>query len=184
LGKWLIGVGEKLFGYHEFGWRISAAVAGTIAVLIVIRLGRRLFRSTLLGCAAGLLMALDGFQLVLSRVALLDIFLLTFVLAAFAALVMDREQRRRRWLRRWRRGWTRPCGARRAGRLCGAVVAAVRRGVDRMCDGGQVECPVYIILFVILIYLWEVGARRVPGCRVRGGTRSWTRPVGCSPSVR
>ena len=65
-----------------------------------IRIARRLFRSTVLGCAAGLLMALDGMHFVLSRTALLDIFLMFFVLAAFGCLVLDRDARRRRWLRR------------------------------------------------------------------------------------
>src|SRR5437773_10159290 len=75
LGKWLIGWGQAAFGQNEFGWRIASAIAGTLAVLIVIRLGRRMFRSTVLGCAAGLLMTLDGLEFVLSRSALLDIFL-------------------------------------------------------------------------------------------------------------
>ena len=44
-------------------------------------------------------MTLDGFQLVLSRTSLLDIFLGLFVLATFAALVLDRDHYRRRWLR-------------------------------------------------------------------------------------
>ena len=66
---------------------------------MLVRIGRRMFRSTALGCAAGLLLALDGFHLVLSRTALLDIFLLFFVLAAFGALVLDRDARRRRWAR-------------------------------------------------------------------------------------
>ncbi|PZS29070.1 MAG: hypothetical protein DLM58_16055, partial [Pseudonocardiales bacterium] len=45
---------------------------------------------------AGLLLALDGLSLVLSRTALLDIFLQTFVLAGFGALVVDRDQVRAR----------------------------------------------------------------------------------------
>ena len=40
-------------------------------------------RSTLLGCVAGLLMALDGLEFVLSRTAILDIFVMFWVLAAF-----------------------------------------------------------------------------------------------------
>ena len=60
-------------------------MVGTLSVLMLVRIARRMFRSTVLGCAAGLLMALDGFHLVLSRTALLDIFLLFFVLAAFGA---------------------------------------------------------------------------------------------------
>ena len=71
----------------EFGWRFSAAVAGILSVLLLVRIARRMFRSTVLGCAAGLLIALDGLHFVLSRTALLDIFLMMFVLAAFGALV-------------------------------------------------------------------------------------------------
>jgi len=34
LGKWLIALGEQVFGYDELGWRIPSAVAGILAVLI------------------------------------------------------------------------------------------------------------------------------------------------------
>src|SRR5882672_3722096 len=95
LGKWIIAAGIKLidgswarvFGFDAaFGWRFSGAVCGVLAVLMVTRIARRMFRSTLLGATAGLLMALDGFQLVLSRTAILDIFVLFFALAAFGCL--------------------------------------------------------------------------------------------------
>ncbi|HEX6499358.1 MAG TPA: glycosyltransferase family 39 protein [Micromonosporaceae bacterium] len=170
LGKWIIAVGEKLFGYHEFGWRIAAAVFGILSVLIVIRLARRLFGSTVLGCAAGLLMALDGMEFVLSRSALLDIFLMTFLLAAFACLVMDREQRRRRWLRQMEAGLD-PSRPGRAGR----PTFTFWRGVPwwRLAAGVLTGCAMavkwsalwYILGFVILIYLWEAGARRSAGAR-------------------
>ena len=58
-----------------------------------------MFRSTVLGATAGLLMALDGMHFVLSRTAILDIFVMFFVVAAFACLVLDRDHRRRAWLR-------------------------------------------------------------------------------------
>ena len=63
-------------------------------VVIVARVARRMFRSEVLGAVAGLLLALDGVTLVQSRVALLDIFLELFVLAGFAALVVDRDRMR------------------------------------------------------------------------------------------
>src|SRR5262245_33594099 len=83
LGKWIIAAGIKLFeGNHSvtqaFAWRFTAALLGSIAVLIITRMARRLFRSTVLGCVAGLLMALDGMEFVLSRTAILDIFLMFF----------------------------------------------------------------------------------------------------------
>ena len=85
LGKWLIALGEKVFGNTEVGWRVSGAIAGTLMILILIRVAYRLFHSIVLAGAAGLLMTVDGFQLVLSRTSLLDIFLGLFILATFAA---------------------------------------------------------------------------------------------------
>ena len=64
LGKWLIALGEQLFGYNSFGWRFPSAVAGAVAVVVLTRLARRLTGSTLLGLLAGLLLALDGFSFV------------------------------------------------------------------------------------------------------------------------
>lgn len=82
LGKWLIGIGIKLFGNNEFGWRISAAVFGTLSILLIYLIAQRLFNSYLLSNIAAGLMALDGLNLVMSRVALLDIFLMFFILLA------------------------------------------------------------------------------------------------------
>ncbi|BCY08573.1 phospholipid carrier-dependent glycosyltransferase [Actinoplanes sp. L3-i22] len=99
LGKWLIAAGEKIFGNTELGWRFTAALAGTLMILILIRVAYRMFHSIVLAGLAGLLMTLDGFQLVLSRTSLLDIFLGLFVLASFAAMLLDRDHYRRRLLR-------------------------------------------------------------------------------------
>ncbi|WP_229691810.1 glycosyltransferase family 39 protein, partial [Sphaerisporangium melleum] len=57
LGKWMIGVGEWLFGPNPFGWRFAAALIGALSILMLARLARRMTRSTLLGCMAGLLLA-------------------------------------------------------------------------------------------------------------------------------
>src|SRR5580692_11408092 len=94
VGKELIAVGEWLFGLNSFGWRFSSAVFGSLAILLMCRIARRMTRSTLLGCVAGLLMALDGLEFVLSRTGILDIFLMFFVLAAFGCMVIDRDQSR------------------------------------------------------------------------------------------
>src|SRR5437868_1456542 len=96
LGKWMIAAGEWLFGMNPFGWRFAAALVGTLSVLIIARVARRMTRSTLLGCLAGLLLALDGLEFVLSRTALLDIFVMFWVLAAFGCLVVDRDVYRAR----------------------------------------------------------------------------------------
>ena len=95
-GKWVIALGEQMFGMTPFGWRFMVALTGTLAVLIVARTGRRLFRSTLLGCTAGLLLTLDGMAFVHSRTALLDPLVMFWALVAFAALVLDRDRARER----------------------------------------------------------------------------------------
>ena len=169
LGKWIIGLGEQIFGYNTFGWRIMPAVFGTLAILVLIRVTRRMFRSTILGCAAGLLMTLDGMEFVLSRTALLDIFLMFFIFAAFGCLVMDRDQRRRRWLRAMENGLD-PTVPGRAGRLrrtswsdaipwwrfAGAVMTGCALAV-------KWSALWYIVLFVFLIVIWEIGTRRTVG---------------------
>ena len=90
-GKWLVAAGIWVFGDDSVGWRVPSAIAGTLCVLILVRVVRRMTRSTLLGCVAGILLAVDGLSIVQSRFALLDIFLAVFVLAGFACLVVDRD---------------------------------------------------------------------------------------------
>jgi dolichyl-phosphate-mannose-protein mannosyltransferase len=92
LGKQLIALGELVMGYNGWGWRISAALAGTISVLLIVRIVRRITRSTLLGGIAGVLLIADGVSHVQARIGMLDVFLATFILAAFGCLVIDREQ--------------------------------------------------------------------------------------------
>ena len=96
LGKWAIAVGEWAFGVTPFGWRFMMAVLGTLSVLMLARIIRRLTRSDLIGTVAGLLLALDGLHIVMSRTALLDTTLMFLVLAAFGLLLIDRDRVRRR----------------------------------------------------------------------------------------
>ena len=66
----MIAAGEWLFGpASSWGWRFSAALVGTLSLLMIGRIGRRLFGSTLLGTTAALLLAVDGQHFVLSRTA-------------------------------------------------------------------------------------------------------------------
>ncbi len=158
LGKWCIALGEMVFGRNEFGWRIGSVVAGVAAVVIITRLARRMFGSTVLGCAAGLLMALDGFQFVLSRFALLDIFLLLFVVASFACLVADRDQRRGRWLSALEEGRLRPRFSVPWWRIASAVLLGCALSV-------KWSAVTYAIGFVIMFVAWEIQIRRTAGVK-------------------
>jgi dolichyl-phosphate-mannose--protein O-mannosyl transferase len=92
LAKWLIAAGIELFGYTPFGWRVAPALFGTIGVALLYLLGRRLLGSTLAATAAAGLLAVDLLWFVSSRVAMLDVFVATFALAAVLFAVMDRDR--------------------------------------------------------------------------------------------
>ena len=97
LGKWLIAGGMNLFGSdNPFGWRFASAVFGTLLVALTIVLGWQLLNSAAWATFAGALVAIDGVAVTMSRVAMLDIFLATFVLAGVCAVVADFKRERRR----------------------------------------------------------------------------------------
>ncbi|SEE26062.1 Dolichyl-phosphate-mannose-protein mannosyltransferase [Streptomyces sp. 3213] len=169
VGKYVIGIGELIFGFNPFGWRFMTALLGTLTVLMLCRIGRRLFRSTFLGCVAGVLMSLDGLAFVMARTSLLDGVLMFFVVAAFGCLLIDRDKAREKlaaalpadaygrvrpdahtgdtlslgW-RPWR--WT-------AGLLLGLAIGTKWNGL-------------YITAaFFVMMLMWDVGSRKVAGAR-------------------
>lgn len=163
LGKWLIALGEWMFGLNSFGWRFMPLVFGTALVFVTIRLARRLSRSTLVGGLAGLLLAVDGLAFTMSRIALIDIFAAFFVVAAVSALAADRDWFRTRladhlvrsgrpdlggafgplvWWRPWR--WV-------AGLMFGAAVSV------------KWNALFFLAVFGLLAVWWDVSARRLAG---------------------
>ncbi|MEU0395009.1 phospholipid carrier-dependent glycosyltransferase [Streptomyces sp. NPDC006208] len=167
VGKWVIGLGEKMFDFTPFGWRFMVALLGTLSVLMLCRIGRRLFRSTFLGCLAGLLMAVDGLHFVMSRTALLDLVLMFFVLAAFGALLLDRDLSRRRLAAAL------PVDADGVLRPDATVAETLRLGWRpwRLATGvllglaaGTKWNGLYVMAaFCVMSVLWDVGSRRTAG---------------------
>jgi dolichyl-phosphate-mannose-protein mannosyltransferase len=93
LGKWMIGLGMALFGADSaVWWRASTALAGTAAVFVLTLVGRLLFRSTLVAVIVGLLFAIEGSAIVMSRVALLDNWVMLFCLLGFWFVLLDRRR--------------------------------------------------------------------------------------------
>jgi dolichyl-phosphate-mannose-protein mannosyltransferase len=109
LGKWLIGLGMLAFGpENPVGWRIATALAGILAVVLLMLIAKRLTGSLLLASIGGLLFAIDGNAIVMSRVALLDNFLMLFALLGFGAVLLDREHSATRlalWMSRRNSDW-------------------------------------------------------------------------------
>ena len=84
-------MGEKVFGVTPFGWRFSSALAGTLIVTMVAIMAQLLFGGALWTFVAGMLLAVESLNVVLSRSALLDIHLEFWVLAGFLFLLLDRR---------------------------------------------------------------------------------------------
>lgn len=82
LGKWLIAMGIVTFGDDAVGWRVASAIAGVVSVLLLYLSALRLGASRTVALLSAGLMALDPLHLVQSRVAMLDIFVVMFGLAA------------------------------------------------------------------------------------------------------
>lgn len=93
LGKWLIALGMAIGGPdNSAGWRLATALLGTASVLLVYLIARTLSGSIVVATVAGLLIALDGLSIVLSRIALLDGILTFFVLLGVLFVLLDRRQ--------------------------------------------------------------------------------------------
>ncbi len=162
VGKYLIGLSELIFGMNPTGWRIPSAVVGTLMILVLIRLIRRMTGSMLLAGIGGLLLTFDGLQFVLSRLALLDIFVAFFSLLAVHLLVMDRDWVRERMVRRLPAGgvtggWG-PVLLYRPWRLMAGITFGLAVGTK--------WSALYVLAaFGLLVLFWDAGLRRAIGVR-------------------
>ncbi|HWS59080.1 MAG TPA: phospholipid carrier-dependent glycosyltransferase [Actinotalea sp.] len=167
VGKWLIALGLRLLGAGDpAGWRIASALAGVLAVLLLTRIARRLLGSTVLGAVAGLLLAVDGLAIVHSRTALLDGFLMVLVLAAFGALLVDRDRSRARLARatappRATTTWG-PWLGWRPWRLAAGVLLGLALGT-------KWSALWFVAVLGLLTVGWDLAARYAAGVR-----RPWT----------
>jgi dolichyl-phosphate-mannose--protein O-mannosyl transferase len=146
LGKWLIAIGIRLFGYDSYGWRVSVAIVGTIGVVVLYLLARRLLKSTLGATIASGLLAIDLLHFVQSRTSMLDIFVPTFGIAAVLFVVYDRDRLLEGRVggggildRPWRVA---------AGAAAGAATASKWTG------------GLYLLFVIVLTIVWEMAARR------------------------
>ena len=92
LGKWIISLGFDWLGVtNPVSWRIMTAICGILAVVLLMMIAKYLFKSTLVATIVGFLMAIDGNAIVMSRVGLLDNFVMFFALLGFGAVLLDRQ---------------------------------------------------------------------------------------------
>ncbi|PRI10564.1 dolichyl-phosphate-mannose--protein O-mannosyl transferase [Leucobacter massiliensis] len=179
LGKWLIGLGILAFGPDNgWGWRSAVALAGVATVAVTMRLGWLMSRSLVIACTAGLLLAIDGVHVVLTRVGLLDGFLTLFV--ALGALFVWRDGASAAPGRHggiaWRRPWLLA-----AGLAFGAAAAVKWSGLYALAG-----FLVFIAVRDLLTRLRAARAARPPADDAAGGSgadRGSGRPAALGRSV-
>jgi dolichyl-phosphate-mannose--protein O-mannosyl transferase len=88
LGKWIIGLGMRVLGPdNPWGWRIMPAIFGILAVWLVYLIAKRLIGSARWALLPAFLLAIDGQAIVISRTAILDGIVTTFLLLGFYLLL-------------------------------------------------------------------------------------------------
>ena len=91
LSKLFIAGGMAFFGEdNPFGWRFFGALAGVGSIAFIYLLGKRLFKSEIVGMAAAFFTVFDGLSFVQARIATPDSYLLFFMLGSIYFLLSDR----------------------------------------------------------------------------------------------
>lgn len=70
-----------------WAWRIPGVLLGVLSVYLVYWLGKTLFRNEYIGVLAAFIFSLDGLNFVQSRIGMIDIYLVTFVLLSLVFLI-------------------------------------------------------------------------------------------------
>jgi 4-amino-4-deoxy-L-arabinose transferase-like glycosyltransferase len=85
-------------GDHAFAWRLPGVIAGALMAGIVFILVRMLFRRREIAVIAAFLVLVDGMLFVQSRIAMNDVYVGLFIMAAYTLFAPL-------WTGRWRRPW-------------------------------------------------------------------------------
>jgi dolichyl-phosphate-mannose-protein mannosyltransferase len=154
LAKWLMGIGVWIVGHNGWPTRLATVGCAVATISLLYFLAFKLFGSRTAAIAAPGLLLFDFLYFVQSRLAMLDIFVSFFVVAAYVFCVLDRDQILERrnsrasenvlWKRKWRLAAGLSLGAAAASKLSGWFVVP---GI------------------LLLIAGWEIQSRRSLGLR-------------------
>jgi len=90
VGKFFILNGIRLFGDNPWGWRFFSAISGTICVALFYFICRRLKMRSGAPFMATFVFALENLNFVQSSTAMLDVYMVTFMMAGFLCFLYDR----------------------------------------------------------------------------------------------
>ena len=80
LGKLLMAIPVALFGFSPFNYRLMGNIFGILLIPIMFILAKKIFKNTKWALLSALLMMFDNFHFVHSRIALIDVFQICFIL--------------------------------------------------------------------------------------------------------
>lgn len=80
-------------GFNTFGWRIAACLFGTLCIPMMYLLARRLWPNRLFAIAAATLVCFDGMFFIQSRIGMIDIFPIFFILCSYFLYLLHIQSR-------------------------------------------------------------------------------------------
>jgi dolichyl-phosphate-mannose--protein O-mannosyl transferase len=80
-------------GFNTFGWRIAACIFGTLCIPMMYLFARRLWPNRLFAIAAATFACFDGMFFIQSRIGMIDIFPVFFVLLAYFLFLVHIQSR-------------------------------------------------------------------------------------------
>src|SRR5204862_1853397 len=80
-------------GFNTFGWRIAACIFGVLCIPMMYLFARRLWPNRLFAIAAATLACFDGMFFIQSRIGMIDIFPIFFILAAYFLFLVHMQSR-------------------------------------------------------------------------------------------
>ncbi|MFD0958312.1 phospholipid carrier-dependent glycosyltransferase [Paenibacillus chungangensis] len=83
LGKLIIALGIKLFGFSPFGWRIAGTMIGVLMLPVIYVTALHLFRRTVWAATATALLAFDFMHFTQTRIATIDVYGVFFIMLMF-----------------------------------------------------------------------------------------------------
>ncbi len=102
-GEWLYGQWRIVFegahgnpadlGFTPFGWRWTASIFGTLVIPLMYLLAMRLWRNRPFAIAAATLTCFDGMFFIQSRIGMIDIFPIFFIVLAYYLFHVHLESR-------------------------------------------------------------------------------------------
>ncbi len=80
-------------GFNTFGWRIAACLFGTLCIPMMYLFARRLWPNRLFAIAAATLVCFDGMFFIQSRIGMIDIFPIFFILCSYFLYLVHIQSR-------------------------------------------------------------------------------------------